>query len=533
VLAFHKELPFGRIKVAPRDTYIPVLEHIVQGRFFCPGKVNMDTLEQVKKTFQAHPDAKRIPLAKELMADMYTPIQIMKRLKSQYHHCFLLESASNEEYWGRYTFLGFDPSLEISGIQQEITIKDFEENQTQSLHANHPADAIRSILAQYKTPSLEAFPYFTGGLVGYFSYDYIRYEEPKLILEDHGQADFKDFDLMLFNHLIIFDHYRQKLILISGVIKDNIEESYAKACGMVELMEHLIKTPANLPVSKLELLSDLKPKFSVEEYAENVKKAKHYIHEGDIFQVVLSNPIQAQAKGSLFDTYRILRSTNPSPYMFYFSSDDLEMAGASPETLCRLTQGNVTTFPLAGTRPRGATLQEDARLEADLLSDEKELSEHNMLVDLARNDIGKISKIGTVSVTEYMKIHKYSHVMHIGSTVSGKIKDGLDGLDTISSILPAGTLSGAPKFRAAQIIEELEQCKRGVYGGAVGYLDFSGNLDTCIAIRLVYKKSGTITIRSGAGIVADSNPQSEAQECLNKARAVLNAVEQAAKGEVL
>ena len=261
-----------------------------------------------------------------------------------------------------------------------------------------------------------------------------------------------------------------------------------------------------------------------------VEKGKKYIHEGDIFQVVLSNRVEADIEGSLFDTYRALRMTNPSPYMFYFSSDDVEIAGASPETLVKLEKDELHTFPLAGTRPRGATDEEDLQLEKELLADEKELAEHNMLVDLGRNDIGRISRIGTVEVEKYMGIERYSHVMHIGSTVRGVIREDKDALDAVDSILPAGTLSGAPKLRACEIICELENNKRGIYGGAVGYIDFTGNLDTCIAIRLAFSKNGKVFIRSGAGIVADSVPEREYQECINKAAAVMNALNMAEGG---
>lgn len=261
-----------------------------------------------------------------------------------------------------------------------------------------------------------------------------------------------------------------------------------------------------------------------------VEKAKKYIYDGDIFQVVLSNRLEAEAEGSLFDTYRILRTENPSPYMFYFSSDDVEIAGASPETLVRLDNGVLHTYPLAGTRPRGKSEDEDLALKYDLLSDEKELAEHNMLVDLGRNDIGRISKIGTVEVDKYMEVQYFSKVMHIGSSVKGELADDKDALDAVDSILPAGTLSGAPKLRACEIINELENNKRGIYGGAIGYLDFSGNLDVCIAIRLAVKKNGKLFIRSGAGIVADSVPEKEYQECINKAGAVVQAVKRAEGG---
>jgi anthranilate synthase component 1 len=261
-----------------------------------------------------------------------------------------------------------------------------------------------------------------------------------------------------------------------------------------------------------------------------VETARHHIREGNIFQVVLSNPQTAPAQGSLFDTYRVLRVENPSPYMFYFTSDDVEIAGASPETLVRLQDGRLTTYPLAGTRPRGANAAEDERLERELLADAKELSEHNMLVDLGRNDLGRIAEIGSVEVTSYMQVLKFSRVMHIGSTVEGNIAPGRDAVDAVDSILPAGTLSGAPKIRACQIIQDLEGTKRGIYGGAIGYLDFSGNLDTCIAIRLAYKKNGVVCVQSGAGIVADSDPATENQECINKARAVVEALSAAEGG---
>ena len=256
-----------------------------------------------------------------------------------------------------------------------------------------------------------------------------------------------------------------------------------------------------------------------------VEKAKKYIYEGDIFQVVLSNRLEADFEGSLLNTYRVLRTTNPSPYMFYFSSDDIEIAGASPETLVKLENGVLHTFPLAGTRPRGKNPQEDEQLEKELLADEKECAEHNMLVDLGRNDLGKISRFGSVQVEKYMSIERYSHVMHIGSTVRGEIREDKNALDAVDAVLPAGTLSGAPKIRAMQIINELENNKRGIYGGAIGYIDFTGNLDTCIAIRIAFKKNGKVFVRSGAGIVADSIPENEYQECINKAKAVMNALE--------
>ncbi|HCM23753.1 MAG TPA: anthranilate synthase component I, partial [Ruminococcaceae bacterium] len=267
--------------------------------------------------------------------------------------------------------------------------------------------------------------------------------------------------------------------------------------------------------------------FTKEAYCQMVERAKQYIREGDIFQAVLSNRLDADFEGSLLNTYRVLRTLNPSPYMFYFSSDDIEIAGASPETLVKLDNGVLQTFPLAGSRPRGETEEQDRQLEHDLLTDPKELAEHNMLVDLGRNDLGRISEFGSVKVERHLQVLRFSHIMHLGSTVTGTIKDGFTAPDVIGSVLPAGTLSGAPKFRACQIINELENNRRGIYGGAIGYLDFTGNLDTCIAIRIAFKKNGKVFVRSGAGIVADSIPEQEYQECINKAKAVVAALQEA------
>ena len=490
------------------------------------------SIEEVKN-IAAREGVRRVPVCRELLSDSYTPVGVMRIIREASKQCYLLESAGQSENWGRYTFLGYDPSLEITCHNGHVTIRrtNFKGKETiEERDVAHPGEVLREVLAQYKSPVMENMPPFTGGLVGYFSYDYIKYSEPKLKLADHGEDDFRDMDLMLFDGVIAFDNFRQKIYLIIGVMTDDLEASYADAERKLEEMYNLLKYGDKKKFMPLKLLSDITPQFTVDEYAGMVRKAKHYIHEGDIFQVVLSNPLRARAEGSLFDTYRVLRATNPSPYMFYFSSDDIEIAGASPETLVKLEHGKLSTFPLAGTRPRGATRQEDEELERDLLSDEKELAEHNMLVDLGRNDMGKISKIGSVSVDKYMEIERYSHVMHIGSTVVGDIRNDKDSIDAVDAILPAGTLSGAPKFRACEIIEELEQSKRGIYGGAIGYLDFTGNLDVCIAIRLAYKKNGSICIRSGAGIVNDSDPQKEAVECVNKAKAVVNAVKMAEGG---
>lgn len=472
-------------------------------------------------------DYKRIPVSRTLYSDCITPVSVMKILKNYSHHCFILESVEDSEKWGRYTFLGFDPTLEITCLNGTLTVKSGTVNVSQT---THPGDAIRKILAENKSPVIKELPPFTGGLVGYFAYDYIKYAEPGLDLDAEDNESFKDVDLMLFDKVIAFDNLLQKVILIAGVKTECLDTDYRKAEMELDSVARLITTGEQAKITPLKLKSDFRPLFNKESFCDMVEKGKHHIREGDIFQVVLSNRLEADIEGSLFDVYRVLRTTNPSPYMFYFSSDDVEIAGASPETLVKLQDGVLHTFPLAGTRPRGKTDAEDKALEAELLADEKELSEHNMLVDLGRNDIGKISKIGSVEVEKYMSIQRFSHVMHIGSTVKGDIRDDYDAIDAVDAILPAGTLSGAPKIMACKIINNLENNKRGIYGGAVGYIDFAGNLDTCIAIRLAFSKNGKLFIRSGAGIVADSVPENEYNECINKAKAVVNAVEIAKGG---
>ena len=472
-------------------------------------------------------DYKRIPLKIELCADMITPLMAIRRLKKVSRHVFLLESAEADKKWGRYTFVGFDPTLEFTCQNGVMRIKSGMEIKEGTMH---PGDTIRRIIADNRSPVIEDMPPFTGGLVGYFSYDYIKYSETTLNLNADDEESFKDVDLMLFDKIVVFDNYRQKLILIVNVKTDDIATAYHKGELELRTMKTLLTQGEMAEDSPLRFKSGYRYLFGRDEYCSMVEKAIHYIHEGDIFQIVLSNRIEADIEGSLLDTYRALRMTNPSPYMFYFSSDDIEIAGASPETLVKLENGVLHTFPLAGTRPRGNTDEEDLALEKELLADEKELAEHNMLVDLGRNDIGRISKIGSVEVEKYMNIERYSHVMHIGSTVRGIIRDDKDALDAVDSILPAGTLSGAPKLRACELICELENNKRGIYGGAIGYIDFTGNLDTCIAIRLAFAKNGKVFVRSGAGIVADSIPENEYQECINKAKAVMNALDMAQGG---
>lgn len=483
------------------------------------------TLEEVR-TIAKKNQYDVLPLSCEILSDFITPIEAMKILKNVSTHCYMLESAQANDRWGRYTFLGYQPKLEITCIDGNMKIGDVQ------FKTDNPSAYLRQILSSYRSPYFPGLPSFTGGLVGYFSYDYLTYSEPSVKCSVDDSEAFKDVDLMLFDKVIAFDNVKQKIILIVNMKLENTEVNYNKAVLELNRLKDLLKNGSKLEEKSGKLLGEVTPLFDKERYCDMVKEAKRYIYEGDIFQIVLSNRLSVPFEGSLLNTYRILRTINPSPYMFYFSGTDVEVAGASPETLVKLENGILHTFPLAGTRPRGKTKQEDLALEEELLLDEKELAEHNMLVDLGRNDLGKISKFGTVEVEKLHSIERFSHVMHIGSTVRGEIREDKDALDAIEAVLPAGTLSGAPKIRACQLIGQLESNKRGIYGGAIGYIDFTGNMDTCIAIRIAYKKNGKVFVRSGAGIVADSDPEKEFEECLNKARASLKALEIAQEEEI-
>lgn len=465
------------------------------------------------------PDYDIIPVCREIYADVITPITLLRKLAAVSQRYYLLESVEGGEKWGRYSFLGFDPVMRVKCNCGKVTIeKDGEETEKVT---DKPLEVLREILKDYKAPRLEGLPPFAGGFVGYFAYAMIGYAEPKLNIK---KGTFNDYDMMLFDKVIAYDHLKQKISIIVNMKTDKVMENYGKATAQIQDLANLIRSQqtADIPVSKSKI--DFTCNVSKEEYCKLVEKTKEYIVDGDIFQAVISRQFSSPYEGSLINPYRVLRTTNPSPYMVYMKIDDEEIMSTSPETLVRLENGRLTTFPVAGSRPRGTTEEEDQELEEDLLSDEKELSEHNMLVDLGRNDLGRISKFDSVEVTKYMMIHKYSKIMHICSQVEGNIRDDCDALSAIESVLPAGTLSGAPKIRACEIIEELESEERGVYGGALGYLDFTGNMDTCIAIRMAVKKDGRVYVQAGGGIVADSIPENEYQESANKAAAVMNAI---------
>lgn len=486
--------------------------------------MNLITLEGVKKIAQQGV-YKMIPVGREILSDIRTPLEVLRALQTVSDHCFLLESAEENRRMGRYTFLGYDPSMELTCTDHKMTVTAGGQIH---LETDHPGKYIKQIVADNRSPRLEGLPPFTGGLVGYFSYDYMQYGETSLHFKSKNVENFTDLDLMLFDKLIAFDNLRQKMILIANVnlSRESPETGYNRANETLDQMEQIIRSGHQNEIQKGRLLSEIRPKFTEEEYCRKVEEVKEHIHEGDIFQLVLSNPMEADFEGSLLDTYRVLRTTNPSPYMFYFSGN-IEIAGASPETLVKVTDSDVRTFPLAGTRPRGTDARQDRQLEEELLQDEKERAEHNMLVDLGRNDLGKVCEFGTVQLEKYMEIERYSHVMHIGSEVKGVLRKDLSAVDAVDAVLPAGTLSGAPKIRACELIDELEDDKRGIYGGAIGYVDFTGNLDLCIGIRLAFKKNGKVFVRSGAGIVADSVPENEFHECINKAKAVVEALHEA------
>lgn len=466
-----------------------------------------------------------IPICKEIYADIITPITLLQKIAQISKKYYLLESIEGGEKWGRYSFLGFNPTVHVTCKNNEITILDGEKR---TLYYDNPFDAVRDLLKEYKAPQLEGMPPFTGGFVGYFAYEMIGYSEKRLRLKSN---DCYDFDLMLFDKVIAYDHLKQKINIVVNIQTDKVMENYEKAIGEIEAIVRLIHDLTPLPKSAAKSSPHFICNVTREEYCTMVEKTKEYIRKGDIFQGVISRRFETEYKDSLFNAYRVLRTTNPSPYMVFLQRDETQIISTSPETLVKLKDGNLFTFPIAGSRPRGETSKEDKELEQELLQDEKELSEHNMLVDLARNDIGKVAKISSVQVTDYKKIQKYSKIMHITSVVEGKIQEGKDPCDVIEAILPAGTLSGAPKIRACEIIGELEKEPRGIYGGAIGYIDFSGNMDTCIAIRMAVKKENKVYVQAGAGIVADSIPEKEYEESEHKAKAIIEAIMKASEVE--
>lgn len=470
-----------------------------------------------------------IPVCREIYADITTPIAILRRISHSSNRYFLLESIEGGEKWGRYSFLGYDPVARIICRDGEITIEESCDSGRKTIHSRKPLEVLRNYISRFKAPKLADLPPFAGGFVGYFSYRMISYAEPVLKLRQSG---FNDFDIMLFDRVIAYDHLKQKISIVVNMRTDNVGENYQKALSDIADIARMIKEKTQSSETGADITAedgaDIRPVFTCnttkEEFCSMVDRTKEYIRNGDIFQAVISRCFETEYRGSLLNAYRVLRTTNPSPYMVMMQNDDVQLISASPETLVRLKDGVLSTFPIAGSRPRGRDSREDEALEKELLEDAKELAEHDMLVDLARNDLGRLSKYNSVHLTSYKKVLKYSRVMHITSEVESLIRDDRDAFDAIEALLPAGTLSGAPRTRACEIIEELEKEPRGIYGGAIGYIDFTGNMDSCIAIRMAVKKGDRVYVQAGSGIVADSIPEREYEESGNKAGAVIEAI---------
>ncbi|MDD3726495.1 MAG: anthranilate synthase component I [Candidatus Ratteibacteria bacterium] len=466
----------------------------------------------------------RVPVYAELIGDMETPVSVFLKLKKGRYN-FLLESAEQEEKVGRYSFLGTDPDIVIRGERKEVEIYNNQSGDRQNFTTESPSDFIEHILKQNAAPSYPELPGFTGGLIGYFSYDFVRQIE-KLPDISPDKLSTPDFFFILASRMVIFDHFKRKILLVANVNSKErpLRQAYDSACRVLEEMKKSIeKQPYFLLQQSSEARGRFTSNFSKKRFMDAVTKTKRYIREGDIIQTVISQRWQKKADVSPFNIYRTLRVINPSPYMFYLDAGEFTLVGSSPEILVKLDGKKATIRPIAGTRPRGKNEKEEKKLEKELLTDEKELAEHIMLVDLGRNDLGRVCIPGSVKVTELMTIEKYSHVMHIVSNIEGTLRAKKGAIDLIKASFPAGTVSGAPKIRAMEIIEEIEPEKRGPYAGAVGYFSLQGNMDFCITIRTFFAKGDILYIQAGAGIVADSIPAREYTETENKAKGLMEA----------
>jgi len=473
----------------------------------------------------------RIPLMREVLADMDTPLSAYKKLADE-PYSYLFESVHGGEKWGRYSIIGLSSSTILRVIDHQLSIE--ENGKIISDEAvEDPLEAVEVFQQQYRVPEIVGMPRFSGGMVGYFGYDCIRYIERRLDVSDKDDPlKCPDILLMVSEQLVVFDNLNGKLHII--VHADPKQDgAYEKAQQQLDVLANKLTISINnVPNGKTRHVDekDFVSGFTQEKFQQGVDRIKEYIVEGDAMQVVLSQRLSIPFNAPPIDLYRALRCLNPSPYMFYLNLNDFHIVGSSPEILVRLEDNEVTVRPIAGTRPRGADAEEDMALEEELLADPKELAEHLMLIDLGRNDTGRVAEMGSVKVTDKMIIERYSHVMHIVSNVVGTLKEGQTAIDVFKATFPAGTVSGAPKIRAMEIIDELEPVKRGVYAGAVGYLSWNGNMDTAIAIRTAVIKDDTLHIQAGAGIVADSVPENEWKETMNKGRAIFRAVAMAEKG---
>jgi anthranilate synthase component I len=470
----------------------------------------------------------RVPLVLETLADLDTPLSVYLKLGNR-PYSYLLESVQGGERFGRYSFIGLPAEIRYE-VRGHVCCEYRGNTLLSQSEQADPLEWVREHQSRFKAAVLPGLPRFAGGLVGYFGYDTVRYIEGRLASSQKPDVlGAPDILLMLSDRLAVVDNLSGKLYLV--VYADPREpDAYAKARSQLDVLHTALRMPVSMPAEVPMPPTPAMSEFSEDAFVEAVERAKRYITEGDIMQVVLSQRLSHPYPASPLSLYRALRALNPSPYMFYFDMGGFHVVGSSPEILVRLESGTVTLRPIAGTRPRGATREQDLALEEELLADPKERAEHVMLMDLGRNDVGRVAEIGSVKVTDNMAIERYSHVMHIVSSVEGKLKEGLDAIAALRATFPAGTLSGAPKVRAMEIIDELEPSKRGIYGGAVGYLGFNGDMDLAIAIRTAVIKDGRLFVQAGAGIVADSVPKSEWAETQNKARAILRAAEMAQAG---
>jgi len=466
-----------------------------------------------------------VPVYREILADLETPVSAFLKIDDG-GDGFLLESVEGTEKWARYSFLGTAPELAFRSKGNVVRLERVGQPAEEREVAD-PLVALRELLARYRPVPVKGLPRFSGGFVGFLSYDLVRFFErlPTVAADD---LNMPDLHLLLADTLLIFDNVAHKIKVVAHAhVADgaDMRAAYDKACAKVEHLILRLQRPAEAPRSFVQReAGPIGSNLTQEQYETIVRRAKEYIVAGDVIQVVLAQRFECPLRAHPFNIYRCLRAVNPSPYMFFLRLGAHTLLGASPEVMVRLEGREVTVRPIAGTRPRGTEEKEDSQFEHELVTDPKEIAEHIMLVDLGRNDVGRVAKIGSVAVTERFVVERYSHVMHLVSNVRGELADGLDAFDALRATFPAGTLTGAPKIRAMEIIDEFEPVRRGVYGGAVGYFDFSGNMDTCIAIRTVQVSGNKVYFGAGAGIVADSEPDREYAECVNKARALVQAV---------
>lgn len=484
--------------------------------------------EEIKRFFAQ--GYKAVPVFHELLIDECTPVGIYSTMKAHFKNCSMLESVVNSEKWGRYSFIGFDPKLElrVSGEKTELISQDGSITEEKT---GDPSKIINRLLEERLSPVIPGKPRLTGGLIGYFGYDTARYFERRLTGVPEDDLKMPDIDLFMYDELIAYDHLANTAVIIGNIyaggdIDSQYDERVRRAESIAAILENPVMTIRRRSKKAGEI--SVTSNMTKERFIEMVETVREHIRNGDVSQTVISQRFRIDNPPAPFDVYRILRSSNPSPYLFYFETKDYAVAGASPEMLINVTNGVISTKPIAGTAARGETEEEDEELVRNLISDEKERAEHTMLVDLGRNDIGKVCDFGTVRVTGFMRVERYARVSHLVSDVEGVLSADKKPLDALIATLPAGTLSGAPKIRAMEIIDSLEPEKRGLYGGTVGHLSFGGDIDACIAIRTALFKNGKAYIQAGAGIVYDSVPEKEYEETKSKAQALIEAVKTAA-----